>query len=158
MKPEQNRSLLTVGEIAALMKPVAPNEVAMAALIERLRHWTKEGLLQSIEMPERGTGRHRRYHPEVVIDAIVLNALADVGLSVATHHRRVQDALAVAHYAIQKWRRTKAMPPFWLVVKHYLGETDSGGWGRVTIETYNGSVPDDPDAAVIMTVNLSRVL
>jgi hypothetical protein len=47
-------------------------------VIDRVRNWTKEGLLRPIGAKNPGTGRHRRYSESTLIDALVLHVLADV--------------------------------------------------------------------------------
>ena len=50
-------------------------------LIDRLRNWTKEGLLITTGETNPGTGRHRYYPPWAVADALLLTVLTDaIGL------------------------------------------------------------------------------
>lgn len=68
---------LTVGEIAdAILRPGGDRN----ALIARIRHWTREGLLQSADERRSGTGHYRRYPLAAVLDAAVLRVLANMGL------------------------------------------------------------------------------
>jgi DNA-binding transcriptional MerR regulator len=74
---------LTVSDIAQrIVKP----GMDKARLVERLRHWTREGLLSPIGERRPGTGRHRRYSESAVFDAAVLSALADRGIQVGVLH------------------------------------------------------------------------
>jgi hypothetical protein len=76
----------TAGELAEIVRgPDDPDTVAVlgapadrSTINERIRHWTRLGLLSPLG-PERypGTGVHRRYGAEVAVDAAILNALAD---------------------------------------------------------------------------------
>jgi DNA-binding transcriptional MerR regulator len=70
---------LTVSEIA---ERIAKPGASKAALIERIRHWTRERLISPIGKRSPGTGRHRVYDESVLEDAVVLNAMADMGLQV----------------------------------------------------------------------------
>jgi DNA-binding transcriptional MerR regulator len=65
----------TVSQIAERIR--APGE-ALNTVADRLRNWTKEGLLRPIGQKNPGTGRHRRYSESALIDALVLHVLADV--------------------------------------------------------------------------------
>jgi DNA-binding transcriptional MerR regulator len=92
----------TVGELAAVAGfPDA------AAIIERIRHWTREGLIRVEGNLHEGTGRHRRYHPDAAYDVIVLDALARAGVSVATLRYAV-DALSVARISLAEWKAARA--------------------------------------------------
>lgn len=53
-----------------------------ATLVERIRHWTREGLIQPIGKKNPGTGRHREYDANVLFDVAVLNLVANLGLQV----------------------------------------------------------------------------
>ena len=75
---------LTVGELAALLYNAEPRT---AVLAERIRGWTKQKLLAPIS-GERGTGKHFRYAASaVVFEVLLLNALANTGLHIASFGR-----------------------------------------------------------------------
>jgi DNA-binding transcriptional MerR regulator len=80
---------LTVSEIAAMLED-APER--RSTLVERIRHWTREGLLQPIGEKNPGTGRHREYETDALIDVAVLNLLANLGLQVGQQQRFVEFA------------------------------------------------------------------
>jgi hypothetical protein len=69
--------VFTVRELAERVR--RPDE-DITAVVDRLRNWTKEGLLTHLGPKNPGTGRHRRYSQEGLIEAAVLSALAEVGL------------------------------------------------------------------------------
>jgi DNA-binding transcriptional MerR regulator len=78
------RGELTAGDIA---RRIARANDDQQALIERVRHWTREGLLTPLIYLSDlglhpGTGRYRRYDEEQVYRAAVLNALAERGATV----------------------------------------------------------------------------
>jgi DNA-binding transcriptional MerR regulator len=69
---------LTVSEIARrLARPER-----QTTLRERIRHWTREGLVHPIGEKNPGTGRHRLYEESVLVDVAILNALAGLGVQV----------------------------------------------------------------------------
>jgi DNA-binding transcriptional MerR regulator len=99
---------LTVSEIA---ERIAKGGAAKRALIRRLRHWTKEGLLKPIGKRHPGTGSHREYYDWALEDAVLLNAMADLGLQVDI----MRTALAVASQIRSDWGKAKTKeegPPF----------------------------------------------
>jgi hypothetical protein len=52
---------LTVGQIAEQLGALAPDA---AETRERIRHWTREGLLSPIASHHSGTGKHRKYREQ----------------------------------------------------------------------------------------------
>jgi hypothetical protein len=64
---------LTAGEIAERIQ--LPGE-DLRAIGERLRTWTKEGLLKPLGRRSPGTGRYHRYPQRALIDAAILSLLA----------------------------------------------------------------------------------
>jgi DNA-binding transcriptional MerR regulator len=70
---------LTVSEIAQLLVDEPERQ---AALVERIRHWTREGLIEPIGVKNPGTGRHREYGTSALVDVAILNALAGIGMQV----------------------------------------------------------------------------
>jgi hypothetical protein len=73
------------------------------AVVDRLRNWTKEGLLKAIGEKNPGTGRKRRYSEAAVIDALILNTIAGMGIPAikvgqlrGAHHTALQLARIAA--------------------------------------------------------------
>ena len=64
---------VTIGEIAQAI--ARPGE-KISAVVDRLKNWTKEGLLRPAEQ-NPGTGRHRVFPETALIDAAVLGVLTD---------------------------------------------------------------------------------
>jgi DNA-binding transcriptional MerR regulator len=91
----------TVGE---LVERIAKRGQSKAALNERIRHWTRERLLSPIGKRNPGTGRHRTYHDTALLDAALLNELADMGLQIGT----MRKALAAAQQLHTEWGKAKA--------------------------------------------------
>ena len=144
---------LTVGQIAEIMAAVAPD---IAGTTERLRHWTREGLISPVAAHHEGTGKHRRYNPDVVFDALVLNAFADIGIQIAAKRHLITDALVVAKEARKKWERAGTKGPFSLVIRYRAGKSDRG-WGLTKIKSAAGPVKDDPADTLTIKINLSRI-
>jgi DNA-binding transcriptional MerR regulator len=90
---------LTVADIADLIR--RPN-ADKAAVIERLRNWTAEGLLTPAGDRNPGTGRPRQYDDDAVYDAAILNALADHGLPIGKQ-RYFMMVLQLADEAKKSW-------------------------------------------------------
>jgi hypothetical protein len=67
------RITVTVGEIAQRIKE--PGE-ELSAIVDRLRSWTKEGLLKPLGKRKPGTGVKRVYAERAIIDAAILSLLS----------------------------------------------------------------------------------
>src|SRR5690242_7175268 len=64
----------TVSDLARLVK--RPDEKLEVA-VNRLRNWTREGLIKTLGDKNPGTGRERRYRRSALADAVTLQALTD---------------------------------------------------------------------------------
>jgi hypothetical protein len=64
---------LTVGEIAERIQEPGDN---LRAVVDRLRSWTKEGLLEPLGDKNPGTGQKKLYPERALVDAAILNKLA----------------------------------------------------------------------------------
>src|SRR5271169_5718404 len=71
--------MLTVGDIA---DKIAHSPQDRATVHERLRHWTREGLIPVIGEKRPGAGHHKRYAESSVYIAAILNILANRGVTV----------------------------------------------------------------------------
>jgi hypothetical protein len=67
---------ITVSEIAGRIWRPGDN-MTEAQLVERIRAWTKEGLLMPAGEKNPGTGRHRRYPYSAVPEAMLLKVLSE---------------------------------------------------------------------------------
>src|SRR6478672_6445981 len=78
---------LTAKEIALKLTPwqgsKKPRMIDAQRAIERVHHWTREGLLEPIGEKNPGRGRIRLYSDDAIFTARVLNELADFGVGVA---------------------------------------------------------------------------
>jgi DNA-binding transcriptional MerR regulator len=91
----------TVSEIADRIQQPGQDR---AAVVERIRHWTREGLLAPIGERNPGTGRDRIYPETALLNAVLLNAMADRGLQISV----MRQAMAVAGQFHTKWGQAKA--------------------------------------------------
>jgi len=151
--PELGTPTLTVGQIVQQLGLVAPDPAASS---ERIRHWTREGLLVPVDQHHAGTGRHRRYSLDAAYEAAILNALASAGLHLVSRPY-IQAALSQARAALQKWQEARSagrkLPLFFLVISHDM--TRIGG--EPTASIHEGIVKHDPTAEIMIVVNLSQL-
>lgn len=89
---------LTVGELADLiLKPGGDRN----AVIARIRHWTREGLLKTTGNQRPGTGRPRNYESNFTpYTAALLNVLADQGLQVSFMHTILAEVIKFHRSAV----------------------------------------------------------
>src|SRR5262249_39151982 len=138
------------GEIA---ERIARSLDELPAIRERLRHWTREGLLIPIGDRNPGSGKHRRYEAPALLDAAILNILADHGIPVVG--RDLLYALSRARVAGADWQvKQKAGVHYYLQIASIWGK--SGGYRRQA-EVYEGKAPHLPDATFAFTVNLTHI-
>jgi len=88
---------LTVSEIA---ERIAKPGASRAALVERIRHWTRERLIAPVGKRNPGTGKHRVYDEAVVEDVLILNAMANMGLQIGLQ----RTALTLVRHEKPGWR------------------------------------------------------
>jgi hypothetical protein len=152
--PELGAPTLSVGQIVEQLGPLTPEEAA--ALSERVRHWTREGLLLPVDQHHAGTGRHRGYSLATSYQVAVLNALAGAGLQLVSRPY-IRTALEQAAAAFQKWMQAMGAghkpPLLFLVISH--GRTQVGS--EPTVSTHEGLVNHAPAAEIMIVVNLSRL-
>jgi hypothetical protein len=68
----------TAGQIGKIICHAPRQTVAQA--IERVRHWTKSGLLITAGAAHPGSGKRRTYAETAVGEALLLNAMAELGI------------------------------------------------------------------------------
>lgn len=92
------RSLTDQAEIddmhAGIVAKLNAEAAAVQPLFERIRHWTREGLLSPAGEKNPGTGRARLYDESAFRKAKVLNSLTECGFTVR-HLRSVIDFLDI---------------------------------------------------------------
>ena len=152
--PEVGAPTLTVGQIVEQLGAVAPNSAA--AMSERIRHWTREGLLVPVDQHHAGTGRRRRYSSDTGYEAAVLNAFASSGLHLVSRPY-IQAALSHARAVLQNWRQAISaghkLPLFFLVISHEMTEVGS----EPAVSIHEGVVKHAPTAEIMIVVNLSQL-
>lgn len=57
---------------------------AKELFIQRVRHWTRERLLRPLGETNPGTGKHRLYSDAAFHEALILEAMTDRGIPIAT--------------------------------------------------------------------------
>jgi DNA-binding transcriptional MerR regulator len=140
---------LSVGELA---EKIVPSGTDSASVRERIRHWTREGLLLPTGDRNPGVGRHRRYEAAAAIDAAVLNAIADQGIQLVG--RDLLLALGQARLAESNWQAKIAKGIHYFLQIAVI--RDRSKYRRVA-EVYEGKVPQLPDAEVAIIVNLTHI-
>jgi hypothetical protein len=152
--PELGKPTLTVGQIVEQLGAVASDSAA--AISERIRHWTREGLLIPVDQHHAGTGRHRRYSSDISYEAAVLNSLANAGLQLVSRPY-IQDALRHARAALQRWRQAiiagHKLPLFFLVISYEPTRVGS----EPIVSIHEGVVNHAPAAEIMIVVNLSQL-
>lgn len=132
-----------------------PDGLKAASIVARIRHWTREGLMAPAGVRNPGTGRHRRYAAERVVDAALLNVFADDG-QVIVGDTGYFLALTKGRAAYVAWSADggKGKPYFLELVS---GRDKDGIMCR-TVRCHEGHpINHDPTSAVSVIVNLSLI-
>jgi hypothetical protein len=131
-----------------LAKRVCPPHGDVAAITERIKRWSKTGLLPSLNRP--GRGRVRIWEPYAAVDAAVLNALADLkGLSPHLG-LELRSALALVRPQAGQWaigdQRPRWLQLAWAQARHPL---------ECSPELFIGELKPDAivDGAVILNLH-----
>lgn len=102
-------SNFTLSDLAEALSPITPDTAATA---QRIRHWTREGVLRPAAQEHAGRGKHRQYSTDAVYEAAVLQVMTSSGLPVA-YSLFIPDALEIVRANAAKWiaaRRKGQMP------------------------------------------------
>jgi DNA-binding transcriptional MerR regulator len=145
--PELGAPTLTVGGIAEQLRTLAPDTEAS---IERIRHWTREGLITPVKKPHAGTGKHREYDALSVLDAAILTVIADAGLHIAAH-KYLLDGLAQVRGAFEKWKVAEGGDDLFL-------EISQTKVGKPFIAVHEGSDILNSTARLTILINLTQIL
>jgi DNA-binding transcriptional MerR regulator len=149
--PIFGKPTVTVGEIAQRVQTIGPNP---ASTIERIRHWTREGLLIPADQHHAGSGKHRRYATESVYDAAILTVIANAGLPLVSQ-TYLHKALPLARGALRKWirvRRKNQDIMLFLEISQTASET-----GSRSVRIHEGAVKHDSSAELSIIINLSQI-
>jgi hypothetical protein len=132
-----------VGEIARRLGP------DIKANRERVRHWTREGLVSPVAHHHAGTGHRRRYEESVVYDAAILSTLARAGLHIVSRSY-LPEVLSKARQARQHWQSATERGPLFLEISHAAD-------GRAVIAVDTDRAKCDPAAELAILINLSEI-
>ena len=95
---------LVVSDIAAHLAPIAPD---VPNTVQRIRHWTREGMLRPIESSAHaGPGNHRLYGDSAVYSAAFLHVLTATGLPVS-HSRFLKSIMPMVDAAAAQWHAAR---------------------------------------------------
>jgi hypothetical protein len=144
---------LTVSQIA---NRIAADGADKAALIERLRHWTREGLLAPSGDRNPGTGRRRLYEDSAVFDAAILNSLADSGFQLVQQRNLLVAMALYVQRAKQDWKKGKRDPFLFLEIANFGDANPQGGTGAVFLHEGRADLIH-PRADSSIVLNLSRI-
>jgi hypothetical protein len=120
--------------VAALAEVIRNDNDNPAAVNERVRAWTSEGLLTPIGDRNPGSGKHRTYDESSAFDAAILSRLADFGLPIG-RQRYFLMVLLCAESAKELWRQ-KSSKTLYLEIAHFI-EPDVDG-GHYTVFLHEG--------------------
>jgi hypothetical protein len=135
--------------VSQIVKRIAKPGQSKAALNERIRHWTRERLLSPIGKRNPGTGRHRTYYDTALLDAALLNELADMGLQIGT----MRKAVRVASQAHSEWGKAKAAEGKRLFLTIYFGSPTH----TEPYLHYEDGNPLEPKFGTLITFDLTRL-
>jgi hypothetical protein len=108
---------LTVSEIAERIR--RPHE-DMRIAGDRIRNWTREGLLEPVGEKNPGTGKVRRYPDSALIDAALLQVITDcTGVAAVAAGGILNEARAI----FARMKRSDDLKSAALVISKSVGET-----------------------------------
>jgi hypothetical protein len=120
--PSPQEQTFTVGDLVERIS----HDGNAAALSERIKLWTRSGLIYPIDAKFPGTGRHRRYEWPTIVDCAVLNALTDARVEVLAR-QDTHLALSLARVAYEEWgKEENAERQFYLVIISFRCKPFSG--------------------------------
>lgn len=111
----------SVKDVAEIVR--RPSEDVQNA-IDRVRNWTKEGLLTVAGEKHPGTGRARQYGPEAALEAALLQILIDcIGTSALRAARILKGTIALI--LLNKPKRGDPVHTFLVIAKFFGAEEGS---------------------------------
>ncbi len=104
-----------------LARRICRSERDIGTVLERVRHWTKSGLLHPVER-RPGKGNSRLFDESALAEAAVLNALAGIS-GIPILGRQLLLALAIAREAAGQWtagdHRQRWLELVWVTSKSF---------------------------------------
>jgi DNA-binding transcriptional MerR regulator len=144
------KPMLTVSEIA---ERLAGRREERLALVERIRHWTREGLITPIGEKNPGTGRHREYHEDVLPDVALLNRLARAGIQVSV----LRHILNYVHHAKSQTRR-RSREDLDYIICIRLGDPGDYAGFSVPTDQEKIAVPKTMCGDAAIMINISEIV
>jgi hypothetical protein len=141
--PEIEAPTLTVGGLAELLRPFAPDTAASA---QRMRNWTRENFLSPVKMRHAGTGKHQEYDQLSLLDAAILTVIADAGFNLAQHSYLPQ-ALSEVRRAI----RNRSGSKLFLEIEPIKGRDP-----KITV--HEGAEGPNSNAQLSILLNVNRII
>jgi DNA-binding transcriptional MerR regulator len=156
---------LTVSQIASRLAPFTVDQSVRlsaenrkkieAALRERIRHWTREGLISPIGEKNPGTGRHRQFEEDVLVNVAILTALAGVGMQVGDQREVLLSAMK---YIRSPWIDGSVVKRF-VYLKISITEPDRMSISAVHTSETEGKflIETEADAPAFLLINLTLI-
>jgi DNA-binding transcriptional MerR regulator len=117
---------------------------------ERLRYWTREGLLIPISERYPGIGKRRRYADSAVEHALILNQMMDIGLSTAMQSLAME-AVHQEQYLGRWVRGAKPGINFFLVI-----DTDQDGHSQAYLHAGSAFTTSDRAERTVI-IDLTKI-
>lgn len=131
-----------------LAETIAGSDADLSSSMERIRHWTREGLLAPIGERNPGTGRRRLYDEESLNTALILNELAKWGVGIGQTNQSFFHAAFLLAKDAAKTIRQKELDGIVVFLSINRGSSMSNPLASLT-ETRNYKVSiQDPDGSV----------
>jgi hypothetical protein len=147
--PSPQDQTFTVGDLVERIS----HDGNAAAVGERIKLWTRSGLIAPIDAKFPGTGRHRRYEWPTIIDCAVLNALTDARVEVLAR-KDTLFALSLAHVIFEDLgKQENRGRQFYLALISFRGKPFSGQ----TCYRCDDVVEIKPCVESTIVVNLSQI-
>ena len=120
-------------------------------LMQRIRHWTREGALLPSEFAHAGRGKHREYGPEASYCVMTLHCMTVAGLPIA-HSQFLTDAMDVVRSKASKWQ-TEREKGQTLTLPAMMIEVTSEGDTRVS----EGKLKVGRDTVLKIEIDLAKI-
>jgi DNA-binding transcriptional MerR regulator len=150
--------IMTVKELAERI--CRPHE-DIGAVIDRLRNWTKEGLLETAGDKNPGTGRRRHYDDSALVDALILTTLADIGIpSVRASQLKYdkKDLLNHGRHAVIHAQQS-SQPVYLIIRRNYEPSNRNRPYATVIYNQHVTSnairdvhIPDNTETAIVINI------
>lgn len=136
----------TVGEMAEQLRPLCSNKIAT---VERLRGWTRGGILNPVDKEHEGTGTRRKYEVNSIFDAAVLSAIADAGLPIVGQSYLLH-ALSLVRRERENWTKGERSGQLFLEISPMQA-------GTPFLAVHKSAVTPNPNARLTILINLVEI-